>query len=134
LDLLIGLVFEKDSLHDISEKIFNRVKLNKINDIYIPTSVYLEYELILKSKGVDEQDIMQDIIHFKNIPNIGELPLNSSILINASILRKLYDLTYFDSLHCASALNFDNTCISTDKDFEKIPNLILIKPQNLIGD
>lgn len=103
-----------------------------MKNIYIPSSAFLEYELVLKSQGIDEIDILKDIIHFQNIKNIKEIPIDSSIIVTASKLREKYNLTYFDSLHCSSALKMDGIFISTDEDFKKIPHLKIIEPKSLI--
>lgn len=129
---MIGLISITDKLHDISTRIFELINSNKLKEVYIPSSAYLEYELLLKSRNVDEIDIIKDIIHFQNIKNVKEFPLDSSIIVIASKLREKYNLTYFDSLHCASALTIDNTIIGTDEDFKKIPNLKTIDPNSYL--
>lgn len=93
----------------------------------------MEYELLLKSKKIKTPELIKDIIHFKALENIKEIPLNSSIIILAQKLRESYNLTYFDSLHCASALHADGMIISTDKDFKNIKNLKLIAPNTLLS-
>ncbi len=103
-----------------------------MKNIFFPASAYLEYELVLKSQGIDENEIIKDIIHFQNIENIRELPLDSSIIVTAIKLREKYNITYFDSLHCATALKNDGIIISSDKEFKKISNLEVIEPKNLI--
>jgi len=93
----------------------------------------MEYELLLKSKKIKTSELIRDIIHFKALENIKEIPLNSSIIILAQNLRENYNLTYFDSLHCASALNVDGIIISTDKDFKNVKNLKLLEPSSLLS-
>lgn len=129
---MIGFISETDKLHEISSTIFELIRSKTLNDIYIPSSAYIEYELVLKCRGIGEVDILKDIIHFQNIENIKEIPLNSSIIVSASNLRKQYNISYFDSLHCASALLTDGTIISTDKEFKKILNLKIINPKSII--
>jgi predicted nucleic acid-binding protein len=132
LDLLIGLISESDKLHIISKRIFELINSNELRNVYIPSSALLEYELTLKSKGIKDYEILKDIAHFKNIENINELPLNSSIIISAIKLREKYFLTYFDSLHAAGALYFDGVIIGTDEDYSKINELEIINPKTLI--
>lgn len=91
----------------------------------------MEYELLLKSKKIKTPELIRDIIHFKALENIKEIPLNSSIIILAQKLRETNNLTYFDSLHCASAMHADGIIISTDKDFKNIKNLKLMEPNTL---
>jgi len=131
--LLIGLISSFDKLHDISKEIFEKINSNEIKNIYIPSSVFMEYELLLKSKKIKTSELIRDIIHFKALENIKEIPLNSSIIILAQKLRETNNLTYFDSLHCASAMHADGIIISTDKDFKNIKNLKLIAPNTLLS-
>jgi len=131
--LLIGLISSFDKLHDLSKEIFEKISLNEIKNIFIPSSVFMEYELLLKSKKIKTSELIRDIIHFKALENIKEIPLNSSIIILAQNLRENYNLTYFDSLHCASALNVDGIIISTDKDFKNVKNLKLLEPSSLLS-
>ena len=129
---MIGLISTMDKFHEISKKIFERIKSNQLKNIYFPTSAFLEYELVLKSQNISELEILKDIIHFKNIENIKEIPLDSEIIISASKLREKYGLTYFDSLHCSSALKTDQKMITTDKDISNVKILEIINPKSLI--
>ena len=131
--MLIGLISSFDKLHNTSKEIFEKINSNEIKNIYIPSSVFMEYELLLKSKKIKTPELIRDIIHFKALENIKEIPLNSSIIILAQKLRENHNLTYFDSLHCASALHADGMIISTDKDFKNIKNLKLIAPNTLLS-
>ncbi|MHC1628370.1 MAG: type II toxin-antitoxin system VapC family toxin [Candidatus Nezhaarchaeales archaeon] len=131
LDVMIAFVNASDKLHSIATMIFNKIINGELRDIAIPTSAYMEYELILKSRGYSEDTIQSDIQAFKRITNLKEIPLTSKILIEASKLRKNYNLTYFDSLHAASALQHDKTIISTDKAYQTIPKLKTINPRQI---
>lgn len=134
MDLLIALISSYDKLHEVSKAIFGKIKTNDLKNVHIPTSVFLEYELLLKSRKIEESEIIKDIIHFKILENIKEISLDSSIIILAQELRAKYRLTYFDSLHCASALQEEGIIISTDAEFKKIPNLKVIDPKTLLKE
>ena len=97
--MLIGLISTFDKLHDISKEIFEKIISNEIKNVYIPSSVFLEYELLLKSKKINVSELVRDIIHFKALENIKEIPLDSSIFILAQKLKEKYKLTYFDSFN-----------------------------------
>lgn len=133
MDLIIGLISSFDKLHDISKEIFEKINSNGIKNVYIPSSVFLEYELLLKSRKINVSELVRDIIHFKTLENIKEIPLNSSIIVLAQTLREKYKLTYFDSLHSASALHADGIMISSDNDFKNIKNLKVIEPNKLVS-
>ncbi|MDD1777552.1 MAG: PIN domain-containing protein [Candidatus Helarchaeota archaeon] len=132
LDLIIGFLSETDNLHATALKIFQDIQINSLKNVRIPTSALLELELLLRSKKVADMEINKDITHIVEFPNLIESPLNSSTLILAQKLRTDYPgLTFFDSLHCASALLFDNKIISSDNFFDKIEELTRIKPLSL---
>jgi predicted nucleic acid-binding protein len=128
---MIALVSVKDKLHTASEKIFKAIDSNKLKNVHIPSSAYLEYELILKSKGVDGNKILKEIVFFQNINNIGEIPLDSKIIVTSIKLREKFQLSYFDSLHVASSMFLDSIIIGTDKDYQKLPHITLLDPRNV---
>lgn len=129
---MIGLVSKEDELHEVAKKIFEKINSKNLNDIFIPSSVFIEYELLLKSNKITSKKIVEDIVNFKELGAIKEIPLNSSILILALNLRNKFNLTYFDSLHCSSALFKDKIIVGTDSDFEKIPDLTIINPKEFL--
>jgi len=132
LDMLIAYVNKADELHSVAVKIFNAIVNRKLKNIGVPSSAYLEYELVLKSKGYDDESISKDIQAFKNIKNLEEIPLSSNVIIEASRLRQTYKLTYFDSLHAASALLFDGKIISTDNAYRRVFELEVIDPKEIM--
>ncbi|MFO8020615.1 MAG: PIN domain-containing protein [Promethearchaeia archaeon] len=134
LDLIVGLISEEDTLHEIAKEIFTLINSKQIKNISIPSSVFLEYELLLKSKKIETNEIVKDLVNFRELNDIKEIPLTSSVLIHAFSLRNQYNLTYFDSLHCASALHVDGVIIGTDSDFDEISNLTLISPTDFLKD
>jgi len=131
LDMLIAFVNKVDELHNIAVGIFNKIINGKLSNVVVPTSAYMEYELVLKSRGYSEDTISSDIDAFRRIKNLGEIPLTSKVIIKASELRKRYGITYFDSLHAASAFFHDKMIISTDKVYRKIPELKVIDPREV---
>lgn len=133
LDLLIGLVNRDDHLHRIAIKFFEMVRDRMVRDVSIATSALMEYSLVLRSKGIPETEIQRDIALFRSIRNIGEAYLTSETLIKATELRMIYGLTYFDSLHAATAILRDGVIISTDKAYSKIDTIKHIDPRQIVG-
>lgn len=52
--------------------------------------------------------------------------------MNAIKLRNKHHITYFNSLHAASALSHDKTIISTDKVYKDIPELKAMNPREAL--
>lgn len=130
LDLLIALVNPEDKLHDLASEIFERVSKGELKDLRIAASALLEYELILRSRGYDEKSIREDLGAFRKLAR--DVPITSEVIVIASELRERYDLTYFDSLHAATALIYDGSIASSDRDYERVKGLRLLDPRDLI--
>ncbi len=133
LDMLIAFVNKADKLHSIAVRIFEAIISGRLGNVAVPTSAYMEYELVLKSRGYSEDTILSDIDAFRKIRNLGEVPLTSEVLIKASELRKKYGITYFDSLHAASALLHDKKIISKDRAYREIRELKTLDPEEVLG-
>jgi len=91
--------------------------------VKVAASAYLEYTLLLKSRGYSEDNIREDLLLFKDFPNLNETPLTLEVLTKASELREMCNLSFFDSLHVATALLFDGIIASIDKVYTSIKNL-----------
>ena len=132
LDMLIAFVNRLDKLHKIADNLFKRIVSGEIRDIKVATSAYLEYEIILRSKGYKEIEIRKDLNAFRGIPNLGESPLTLNVILKASEIREKYGLTYFDSLHGATAMLYDGKIISSDKAYEGVNGLKAINPAEFV--
>lgn len=132
LDMLIAFVNRADRLHGIAVELFNMIVNGVLDNVAVPASAYMEYELVLRSRGYSEDDVSRDIEAFRHIKNLGEIPLTSGILVTASRIRMKHGLTYFDSLHAASALKHDRTIISTDKAYRAVPGLTVMDPRDVV--
>jgi len=132
LDTLIALVNVLDKLHELAVRIINMVMNGELRNVAVPTSAYLEYELVLRSKGYSEEEVLTDLESFRSLRNLAEIPLTSRIISEAIRLRRKYELTYFDSLHAASALMYDKIMISVDPAYRNVPNLRVIDPLRLL--
>jgi predicted nucleic acid-binding protein len=130
--MMIALVNRADALHGVAVKLFEEVARGKLGGAVIPASAYMEYELVLRSRGYNSEAILGDIEAFRRIENLGEVPLTARVIVEAARLRDKYGLTYFDSLHAASALYHDKTIISTDNAYQKVPGLRTIDPRKLV--
>ncbi|HDJ89224.1 MAG TPA: type II toxin-antitoxin system VapC family toxin [Thermoprotei archaeon] len=131
LDMLIALVNKADKLHETSKKLFQKISSGKITNVKVTSSAYLEYELVLKSRGYSLTDIYSDLQAFRYIKNLGEAPLTVNIIVRAIELRRKYNISYFDSLHAATAIEYDKIIISTDHIYKEIKELKYIPPEKI---
>ncbi len=132
VDMLIAFVNSSDNLHNVADRLFLKIKEKKITNTAVAASAYLEYELIHKSKGYLENGIRTEIAAFQRYPNLDERTLTSETILKASELRgEIVGLTYFDSLHAATALLTDKKIISTDQIYDKVKEIERLSPQKL---
>jgi len=130
--MMIAFVNRADKLHSIAVELFEKIVSGKLVNVAIPASAYMEYELVLRSRGYSNDTILSDIDAFRRLKNLGEIPTTSEIITKAIRLRRKHHITYFDSLHAASALSHDKTIISTDKVYKEIPELKAISPKEAL--
>ena len=123
LDLLIAFSSKADRLHTSAGIILEAVENNTIQNVRVATSALLEYSLVLKSKKVKEIDVQETLIAWQNYPNLGSLPISPITLIEAAKLRSDYQVSFFDSLHAATAIVYAAVIISTDAVYSKIRRL-----------
>ena len=50
LDMLIAFVNKADRLHNIAVKFFEKIVGGELDNIVVPASAYIEYELMLRSR------------------------------------------------------------------------------------
>ncbi|MFQ5711408.1 MAG: type II toxin-antitoxin system VapC family toxin [Candidatus Geothermarchaeales archaeon] len=131
LDMIMGFVNTLDALHEVAGQLFRRIKGGDLKDVYVASSAYLEYELLLRSRGYGEAEIREDLRAFREYPNLREAPLIIDVMILASDLRERYDLTYFDSLHAASALTLNEKIVSVDEAYDGVDELERVDPADL---
>lgn len=131
LDMLFGYTNKKDRLHRVASRIFASISEGKLEDAYVASSAYIEYELFSKSMGVPAIQIVRELQSFQFFPNLQEHALSLSIILSASILRNRYGLTFFDSLHASTALVNDGHIISVDKAYDDVQGLTRIEPSSL---
>ncbi len=82
----------------------------------------IELQLIYKSKEI-EYEFEADLVELQRIKNIGWAPIDTASSLTAIYLRKIYNLSFFDSLHIGIAINIDKQIISQDSDYDKIKGL-----------
>ena len=131
LDLIIAFLNRADRLHSIAARVFEDIAGGRLVGVAIPSSALLELELVLRSRGVSPREVEEVLLSLKNFPNIGEIPLTSDVQLRALGLREAYSLTFFDSLHAASALEYDRMIISVDEAYRRVPGLKALDPREL---
>ena len=130
LDMLVALVNPRDRLHELADRLFSKIAAGKVKAA-VASSALLEYELLLRSRGYPEHEIRRDISAFRSL--LPDVPITSEVIVRASEVRERYGLTYFDSLHAASAMTADGVIVSTDRDYERVENLKAVRPEDFLS-
>ncbi|MEX2753241.1 MAG: type II toxin-antitoxin system VapC family toxin [Candidatus Freyarchaeota archaeon] len=87
-------------------------------DIYVPSAVLLECDLVMKNRGVSRKDRAE---LFEKLSTI--IPKNKVLPITVTTIRKTVELeenkNYFDALIASTALEYNSEIISKDPFFKK---------------
>ncbi|MGQ9723218.1 MAG: type II toxin-antitoxin system VapC family toxin [Candidatus Jordarchaeum sp.] len=114
--VIIPSLDQNHPLHRDALKHLTAVSYSK--DIYIPSAVLLESDLVMKNNRIPKKDRAE---LFEKLSLI--IPKNKVLPITATILRKTVELeenkNYFDALIASTALEYNSEIISKDPFFSK---------------
>ena len=121
--VLFGTADSKDNHHERASKHLRRISEP---ETYLGTFALLEFEIVLKSRGLSFEDRMQK--HASLLRDYPELDRKVATLSPATfyLASKLEDdayLEYFDAGVAAEALQLDGIVVSTDRAFERVEGL-----------
>jgi len=127
-DMLIALASKHDRHHNIAKNILMSIKNIKLS----PYSL-IELDLLILSKTIivklsDFYEALDDTLAYYGIFTLSPKPRHFS---TAWILRKKYNLTFFDSLHASTAIEENETLVSFDKKYTKVKELKYTNPYSL---
>ncbi|MCD6348567.1 MAG: PIN domain-containing protein [Candidatus Korarchaeota archaeon] len=102
-DLIISAIFKGDPNHDLSKRVL------KGSRRFVPSPYTLmELGLLIRSGNIEVEDYPAFWSSFEKLLeqyDIGLIPMEPSHFAEAERIRITYDLSYFDSLHAAVAMN-----------------------------
>lgn len=131
-DILIAFINKSDELHPYVKEVIYRILSGEINEVYVPISVLLEYEVKLRYNGISDEEIKEDINNFLELFNFKTLSLTPDILNKANEIRRIYKLPYFDSLHIAFVMSNDRIIITSNILYDRITNIKRIDPLQMV--
>ena len=128
-DVVIALASKTDKHHEDIKRL-----LDKLTTIKLSPYSLIELDLLVTShnlivKTPDFYQALNDVLEYYKI---SVLAPRSSHFIEAWNLRKKYNLTFFDSLHAATALEEKETLVSYDKMYSKVKELNYRHPSSLL--
>ena len=111
--VLIGAIREEDTYHEKATRYLD--SLSKEKDVYVPSSVLLEFDLEMKAHGytLEERKLTWEDMLVKIPPN-KVLPLTPSYLAEAPKLEA--DLSYFDAIIVCMSKELGAKVITTDRE------------------
>ena len=131
-DVLVAAIDPEDPHHSEASTVtsYGNLALTPYN--------LLELDLLLKSGRIEVLDYeefwhkISDLITFYRIKILSPNPIYHA---EAARLRALYNLSYFDSLHAATAIVENTSLISYDKKaYSKIRGLRYVHPKQFIAN
>ena len=129
-DLLIPIIKKEDRLKKFSEIALNKISSGEITGAYASTAAIQEIIFWLYNRG-HLSEAVEAVKALALIPNLGWVPLDNGICLQATLLMKEYKIGPFDAYHAATALNRDSTILSTEHVYERIPSLTVLDPREL---
>ena len=101
--------------------------LEKRQDLVVPDTSILEFELVLKGRGRNISETREALLALSEfLSSRGvkeEKTINIDVLVLSSDLQSNSRLSYFDSLVAASALSLDSLIVGDDESFDLVPGL-----------
>jgi len=124
-DIIIALASKEDKHHSEVVRFIEKVRPLKLSPYAL-----IELDLLIKSKAIiarlpDFYDALNYLIYAYNITILN---VNAKHFVIAYDLRNKYNLTYFDSLHAATAIESNEILVSYDKLYEKVRELRYTHP------
>ncbi|MBI2649503.1 MAG: PIN domain-containing protein [Thaumarchaeota archaeon] len=114
-----------DSLDPLHESAVHHMR--KLGGAYlIGTFALLEFDVVLKSNGFsNEKRIEEFALLLRDYPAAAEAThgVSPSALYLAILCEREFDLSYFDALIAAEAIDHDGKIVSNDRAFDRIPGL-----------
>ena len=122
--VLFGALDKNDPHHDVSLHHLN--KLESEEDYWIAGFALLEFDVVMKCRGVTFDKRMENLaLLLKDFPASSEksLRIEPKTMFLTAEIEKNHRVDYFDAGVASESLQKGGIVVSTDRVFEKIPNL-----------
>ena len=121
--VLLAVADSKDKHHSIAK---NHLKNIKKKNYRLSTFALLEFDIVLKSRGLSFDERMEKVgLLIKDLPQVTRRmsSITPATIYLTARLEKELSMDYFDAGVASEALQSDGVVISTDRVFDKVPNL-----------
>lgn len=125
---VIYAIMKREDLKDLA-----RLVLTKSRRIYCSSVSLIEVLSVLKALGVFES-LASKVGLLGGLQNMTFVPITPQIAVKAADIHIKGLLTFFDSLHAATALLLDATLVSSDKAFGEVPGLKYMSVRDYVSE
>jgi predicted nucleic acid-binding protein len=120
--VLFAAADPEDKLHDPAVSYLSKLGRN----LLLGTFALLEFDVVLKSNGFSSEKRMEEIsLLLRDYPLAAKSinRISPSTIYFAALYEREFRLDYFDALIAAEATELDSAIVTSDREFERIPNL-----------
>ncbi len=120
---LLFMLSPRDPRHKYALEILTKFG----NELVVPDTALLEYEVVLKSRGCSLTEVKEALLAIKRIIDDYGLSeartIDSTTMIRHLEIMERYGLSFFDSLIASSTLALGGVVVSDDEDFDRVDGL-----------
>lgn len=123
--VLFGAMDEDDQHHETSLVQLRRLS-SETENYWVSGFALFEFDVVMKSRGISLDERMETYsLLLKDFPAVSErtLRIGPAALFLTAQLEKSHAIDYFDAGVASESLQKDGVVVSTDRVFDKIPNL-----------
>ena len=123
--VLFGALDKEDEHHEASVAHMRKL-LPEVNDYWIAGFALFEFDVVMKSRGLSSDERIENYaLLLKDFPGVSEktLKIGPGTLLLTAELEKNQGIDYFDAGVASESLQKNGIVVSTDRVFDKIPNL-----------
>jgi len=128
-DIILALSSRKDRHHSEAKEILERLSHAVLSPYTLAEIDLLVSSGTLKVKPVPYYNSLYRVLSYYKVTVLPPDPRHFS---TAWELREKYNLTFFDSLHAASAIVSGEVLVSYDKSYSNVEELDYIHPRDLL--
>lgn len=133
-DVLIALASRSDKQHEIVRKLLEELMATRSERLTLSPYSLTELDLLIASQSLkvklpDFYVALKAALSYYGITALTPSPRHFG---RAWVFRRKYGLTFFDSLHAATAVEEDEILVSFDRRYNSIKELKYKHPSSLV--
>ncbi len=130
MDILLAFINRLDRHHEIASGVIEVAVTDE--SYYLSSVALIEMSLIYRSRSL-ESVLEEDLRLLLSLFNGRTTQLTPLEAMRSVWIRRKHGLSFFDSLHAASAMSLDSTIVSFDETYDVVDGLRRIDPEDLIA-